>query len=428
MLYDRLAQDLYSEICRIPLIDPRSRVNPLQPTACNLADILASPDCTDLARFAGIEHDAVDPRAANDERVRTIFYHLSRFDNTVQYHWILEIARAFLNYQGNRLTLADCGFLSQAAERAMKLPDWEERVLHLANIDKIFITRRFNDPLEGFDTTRYIPCLQLDELVFQLHDPGTRRLVEAITGIAPGDAAAVRRAAAALVQHFTNHGARVCCVAVPPDFAPGPIPQADLTAALAELSRQDSQDAWEGTAAGRARRIVAKGVFWILVEQCAECKLTLHLLIGRGPDPAGGWDFPDVRPSLRNFGPLFATFYDMPTCVTVLSGSPNQELVGACAAFANLMTCGHWWVGNAPGYIQADLRARLQGVAKTKQLGCFSDMHLLEFALPKFNMYRRVLAQTLADDFIRPRLYSEAQAVELARLVLRDNARRVLTL
>jgi len=40
-------------------------------------------------------------------------------------------------------------------------------------------------------------------------------------------------------------------------------------------------------------------------------------------------------------------------------------------------------------------------------------------------MYRRILSQILADDFVRTRVYTEAQAVELARLLLRDNVRRI---
>ena len=76
-------------------------------------------------------------------------------------------------------------------------------------------------------------------------------------------------------------------------------------------------------------------------------------------------------------------------------------------------------------YIEQDLRARLQAVPKVKQIGYYSDAYKLEFVLPKFNMYRRILAQILADDFIRPRLATEAQAMELARLLLRDNARRI---
>lgn len=36
----------------------------------------------------------------------------------------------------------------------------------------------------------------------------------------------------------------------------------------------------------------------------------------------------------------------------------------------------------------------------TKQIGYYSDMYKLEFALPKFAMYRRILAKVLAEDFV----------------------------
>jgi glucuronate isomerase len=40
-------------------------------------------------------------------------------------------------------------------------------------------------------------------------------------------------------------------------------------------------------------------------------------------------------------------------------------------------------------------------------------------------MYRRVLAGVLAEDFVRPGLFREDQALGLARQVLRDNAQRI---
>ena len=86
---------------------------------------------------------------------------------------------------------------------------------------------------------------------------------------------------------------------------------------------------------------------------------------------------------------------------------------------------GHWWYSNIPAYITHDLRARLQAVPKTKLIGYYSDAYKLEFVLPKYNMYRRLLAQTLADDFIRPGLMNEKQALDLAQLLLRDNSKRI---
>ncbi len=45
--------------------------------------------------------------------------------------------------------------------------------------------------------------------------------------------------------------------------------------------------------------------------------------------------------------------------------------------------------------------------------------------LPKYNMYRRVLAEALADDFVRPKRLSETEAVALGKRLLRDNVREV---
>ena len=136
-------------------------------------------------------------------------------------------------------------------------------------------------------------------------------------------------------------------------------------------------------------------------------------------------DLFDQRTSLIQYAKLFNAFPEVTFCISVLSSGQNQELASYSWIFPNVVTHGHWWYSNIPAYIEQDLRARLQAVPKTKQLGYYSDAYKLEFVLPKFNMYRRTLAQILADDFIRPRFASEAQAIELARLLLRDNARRI---
>jgi glucuronate isomerase len=89
------------------------------------------------------------------------------------------------------------------------------------------------------------------------------------------------------------------------------------------------------------------------------------------------------------------------------------------------VTNGHWWYSNIPAYIRRDLGERLQAVPKTKQIGYYSDAYKLEFVLPKYNMYRRVLADTLADDFVRPGRLSETEAVALGKRLLRDNVREI---
>lgn len=418
MLHDRLAQELYSEICHIPIIDPHSHIDPRRPTARSLDDILGYHYYTELAHSAGMDKAVVAPEVEPRDRVRAILYHMAYFDNTVQYTWFLEIARAFLGFQGERLTLADSTWLCDTAERLMAQHDWETLVLHRSNLEKVFLTNDFDDTLQGFDSNRYVPCLRTDDLVFHLGKPEVRQRLAKATGVEVGDVPSLRRAIGALFQHFVRNGAKACAISLPPDFSPRPVP----AEALAQGLTKDPGP--------QAASAAAQGVFWILAEHCREFKLPFDLMIGvnRRVYEQGvyqGQDLFDQRTSLIQYAPLFNAFPDVTFCVSILSSGQNQELVSYSWIFPNVITSGHWWYSNIPVYVANDTRARLQAVPKTKQLGYYSDMYKLEFALPKFNMYRRVLAQILADDFIRPRICSEVQALQLARLLLHDNARRI---
>src|SRR6516165_11356106 len=180
MLTDRLAEELFTQICHIPLIDPHTHIDARQPVARSLADLLDYHYFTELAHATGTDKavltSAVEPR----ERVRAVIYAMAQFDNTMPYQWFLGIARAFFNFQGERVSLAVCGWLCDRAEKLMIRPDWEERVLKQSNLEKVFLTNEFDDSLNGFNTSRYIPCLRVDDLVFHLHTQSVRsRLAKA---------------------------------------------------------------------------------------------------------------------------------------------------------------------------------------------------------------------------------------------------------
>jgi glucuronate isomerase len=420
MLNDRLAEYLYTEICHIPLIDPHSHIDPHRPTARTLDDILGYHYYTELAHSVGMDKALVGPNVGPRDRVRAILYQMAQFDNTAQYTWFLEIARAFLNFQGDRVTLGDANWLCETAERVMARSDYEQWVLHRSNIEKVFLTNDFDDPLEGFDTQRYVPCLRTDDLVFHLDKPEVRQRLAKATNVEVGDAAGLRLALTRLFEHFTRHGAKACAISLPPDFMPQAVPDQQLSASLAPRPDRPAQE--------QAQRAV--GIFWLLAEHCRAFKLPFDLMIGvnRRVYRDGvyqGQDLFDQRTSLIQYAELFNAFPDVTFCVSVLSSVQNQELASFSWIFPNVITSGHWWYSNIPAFIQQDCRARLQAVPKTKQIGYYSDMYKLEFGLPKYNMYRRILAQILADDFVRPRVYTESQALAMARLLLHDNVRRL---
>ena len=171
-------------------------------------------------------------------------------------------------------------------------------------------------------------------------------------------------------------------------------------------------------------------VFWTLAEFCAEFRLPFDLMIGvnRNVYEAGvyqGRDLFDSRLSLIQYRELFNAFPQVTFPISVLASVTNQELVSYSWIFPNVVTHGHWWYSNTPPFIEHDLAARLTAAPSNKQIGYYSDMYKLEFALPKFAMFKRILARTLAERFVIDRRWSEERAVALGRQVLRGNVERV---
>jgi glucuronate isomerase len=441
---DALVRDLTAALTDVPLIDPHSHIDPLSPVSKSLDDILGYHYYTELAHSAGMPHAPLGKDVAPRDRVREIVRFMARFDNTAQYGWFVDIARTFLGFQGDRVTEKDADALFDAAAKTFARPDWERQVREATKLEAIFLTNEFDDPLEDFDTTRYVPCLRTDSLVFHLDKPDTRQRLAKATGIEVGDADSLRKAVWKLFAHFKAKGAKACAVSLPPDFTPAAVPQMEYDRAVQAVVR-DSTFAKAvfggmhfarsvlGTAAAldsSPQVTAALGTFWLLAEHCREFGLPFDLMIGvnRKVYEKGvhqGQDLFDRRTSLIQYRELFNAFPEVMFPISVLTSGQNQELVAYSWIFPNVVTLGHWWYSNIPTYIRRDLTERLQAVPKTKQVGYYSDAYKLEFVLPKYSMYRRILAEALADEFVRPGRVSEAEAVALGTRILRDNVREI---
>jgi glucuronate isomerase len=421
MARDPVEAALFGELCRIPLIDPHTHIDPLRPVARSLDDILGYHYYTELAHSAGMDHRPLRPDTAPIERVRAILTYFEHYENTVQAAWFLDIARVYLDWGRDRVRAADADELWERSLAVFGQPGWEEQVLTRSNLERVFLTNDFDDPLEGFDLRRYIPCLRTDDLVFSLHRPEVRERLARVTGVEVTSARGLREALARVFRRFVDRGARACAVSLPPDFAPAPVGERELDRALYLLDDAE------------AARVLSRGVFWLLAEMCQDFGLPFDLMAGvnRRVYSGGvhqGQDLFDQRTSLIQYAELFNAFPKVTFCVSVLSAGQNQELASYSWIFPNVVTAGHWWYANVPAYIEQDCRARLQAVPQTKQLGYYSDAYKLEFVLPKFDMYRRVLARVLARDFVGERGWPEGRALDLGRLVLRGNVERVFRL
>ena len=457
---DTAAASILAALERLPILDVHSHVDPHAPVAANLGDILGYHYYTELAHSAGLPKERIevdDPK----EKVANLVPTLERLDNTVQLSWFVELARTFYGWDGDRLTRENWEDLYDESERQMADPGYTRRVIETTNLERVFLTNDFDDPLEGFDADFYVPCLRTDDLVFKLHTPEVRQRLAEATGVEVGDADSLRAAVRKLFEHFTGKGARACAISLPPDFEPAcpyeasgelasdvehilrmvcgdGTTQERLAAAAIELAGGEEHVSVEHFRE-QADHIDQHGwgllpdfVFWTLAEYCREFDLPFDLMIGvnRNVYPAGvhqGRDLYDSRCSLSQYANLFNAFPEVTFPVSVLAPTLNQELVSYSWIFPNVVPSGHWWYSNIPAHIAPDLRARLQAVPGDKPIGYYSDAYKLEFVLPKFAMYRRILAQELAVEFVDGRGWGVDRAVEFGTRVLRGNGERIFS-
>ncbi len=434
-----LYKRLFAEIDSWTLVDPHTHINPHEPASRTLADILGYHYYTELAHSAGCPKHLIEgPEAPQDprERVRVLVPWLKHLDNTAQYSWLLEMAREFFDFPYDQVDESNWEQLYDAALAKMQQPDWEQQVLRRSNLEAVFLTNEFDDPLQGFDTSRYVPCLRTDDLVFRLHRPDVRQRLTKSTGIEPSTPQKLRESLGRLFEHFVGRGARACAISLPPEFAPRKVVPEDVENIWKQFiaSEEIPPNSRVAKTAREEPATVPEPmscfVFWTLAQMCQEFQLPFDLMIGvnRGVYRQGvfqGQDLFDSRVSLIQYAELWNAFPQVVFPVSVLASVTNQELVAYSWIFPNVLVHGHWWYSNTPSVIYRDLANRLEAVPRNKLLGYYSDMYKLEFALPKFRMYKRVLARVLARHFVQGRGWSEQRALALARQVLIDNVKEV---
>lgn len=421
---ETLRQTIYQALADVRLIDPHTHIQPHAPASSTLADLLGYHYYTELAHSAGLSREVIEePGLSPREKVGRLVAGLEPLENTAQYSWLIEICRRFFDFDGDRLDTSNWEQVYDAAEAKMQIADWPDMVLEKSGVEAVFLTNDFDDPLEGFDTQKYIPCLRTDDLVFHLGRHEVRERLAVCSNIDLTNLADLRAALESRFEHFVSRGARACAISLPPRFTPSAVPDGRAATALEAILR-------EGTAAAAAHHdALARRVFWTLAELCDAYGLPFDLMIGvnRGVYPGGvyqGQDLYDSRVSLIQYRDLFNSFPDVRFPVSVLASVTNQELVSYAWIFPNVITNGHWWYSNTPSFIERDAAARLEAVPQTKQIGYYSDAYKLEFVWPKFDMYRKILAKILAESFVIDRGWSETRAIELGARILRDNVER----
>ena len=418
-----LESRLLDAILGIQAIDCHSHVPPESPHAQSLWDLLGYHYYTELAHSAGMPAEAVDPGRSEDNRIAEMVSRLDTISNTVQHSWLLEAARDLFGFRAERLTAQNWQELAKQVADAGRQKNRYKAVLAKSNLEKVFLTNRFDEDLAGVDRSVFVPCLRTDDLVFQLADPEVRRRLAAKAGAEITSTDSVRKAVQELMRYFVQYSAGSAAISLPPAFSPGAPDEAAAGRAMAQALKGKDLAADEADA-------LAVFAFDAVAGACRQFQKPFQLMIGviRNVYPAGvsgGRDLLSKQGSLAAYADLFRRYPDVDFTVSVLSPTWAHELATFAWIFPNVKPSGHWWYTNVPAHIEPDLRARLEAVPQVKLVGYYSDMYKVEFGLPKFNMYRRCLARVLAREFVEPGRMNESQALETARLLLRENPKRI---
>lgn len=422
---EQLRTNIYNALDSIVLIDPHTHIDALKPASDSLADILGYHYYTELAHSAGLDKSLIEaPGITDRDKVQLLLSNLEPIQNTIQYSWFIEMCQEFFGFEGNIIDASNWESLYDTAQARLDTDNWPEQVLEQSGIEAVFLTNDFDDPLQGFDTNVYIPCLRTDDLVFHLANQEVRDRLEAATNTSLDSITNLRHAVAVLFTHFKTNNAKACAISLPPSFSPSRISDAQATIALEQLLAK-------GTGAEASQiSAMASWMFWTITQQCEAHQLPFDLMIGvnRRVYPNGvfqGQDLYDSRVSLIQYQELLNAFPLVTFPISVLASVTNQELASYAWIFPNVVTHGHWWYSNTPTFIEHDTAARLEAVPQTKQIGYYSDMYKLEFALPKFRMYKRILSKVLAERYVIDRNWSEQRAIEFGSIILRGNVESV---
>jgi len=291
-----LRSRLFERLDDAVLIDPHTHINALSPASTTLADILGYHYYTELAHSAGMPRCQIEePGISPKEKVGRLIANLGPIDNTIQYSWFVEMAQKFFGFEDDRVTTDNWEPLYDRAAAKMAQPDWSKQVLATSKLEAVFLTNDFDDPLDGFDTSVYIPCLRTDDLVFHLSKADVRERLAKASAIDVTDATSLRTALGKLFDHFVANGVRACAISLPPSFTPEKVSDVAADNAIKAVYSQQGD--------GEASLDLSRFVFWALAEHCETHKLPFDLMIGvnRGVYPSGvfqGQDLYDSRVSL----------------------------------------------------------------------------------------------------------------------------------
>lgn len=426
-----LKNEILNELENIPILCIHSHINPHSPVAENLADLVGYHYYTELTNSAEFEEGWISTDMESEEIVKRVVAKLHYADQTAQYSWLIHLSKVFFGFTQDRLTSENYKALyEKVIEKNSDIKAHENDVLAKSNITKVLLTNSPDDELDGFDRSIYVPCYRADSLVFGIHQAETIEMFEKCTDTSISSLNELHSALDKSFAHFAEHDAVAAAISLPPGFV------------TMEVKRKKADKIFRQTLDSdeiKPKKLAKLQAYMInaIAEKCREYDWPFQLMIGvnRAVYEHGvyqGQDLFTPISSLIGYSYLFNAYPDLKFPISVLSETQEQELRTYGWVVHNVYPSGHWWYRNIPEDIGTSVAARIESFPKNKPIGYYSDAYKLEFVLPKFAMYKEVLAGELAKRVIKSQSsrwmtkFDLQDAIDMGKHLLDYNPRRII--
>lgn len=426
-----LKSEILDELEKIPILCIHSHIDPHNPVAENLADLVGYHYYTELANSAEFEKGWISRDMDPKEIVERVVSKLHYADQTAQYSWLIHLSKVFFGFTEERLTLDNYEALyDQVIEKTSDIEAHEKDVLEKSNIDKVLLTNSPDDDLDGFDQSVYVPCYRADGLVFDIQKAETREMLEECTNTSISNLNDLHDALDKNFAHFAEHDAVSAAISLPPGFVTIKVEKNDADKIFRKILNSETI---------KTEELVILQMYMVntIAEKCLDYDWPFQLMIGVNRElyrhgVYQGQDLFTPTSSMIGYSYLFNAYPDLKFSVSVLSDTQEQELRTYGWVVHNVYPSGHWWYRNIPEDIGPAVAARIGSFPKNKAIGYYSDAYKLEFVLPKFTMYKEVLAEELAKRVIKScsshwmAKFDVQDAIDIGRHLLDYNPRRII--
>jgi glucuronate isomerase len=417
-----LAEEILNTIVRpLPAVDIHTHINPFEPAARDVGDLVFYHYIVTEMETAGIDRCRLSAAKTVEEKVDLFVSSAPLVANTVTF-WCLRrvLAQHGLDVEAD-ITREALLQINQKIRGNPSRAAWPRQVLvERNNIRKTALTLNITEVLPAFDKEIFFGTLRMDDL---LNGAGEKSLSQfmAVTGTSIESLSAFERAAAKRATEFAQAGGKALTAGLPPEgvFVPPDRPAAEKL--------------FDNILHGKSltlgdQSLLQNYLLDFFASLASDLSIPFQLLLGvRRPLPGNTAVSVLHHGLVTRFAPLFHKFSKTRFDMFLGSVAHSQELVAMAKNYSNLSLSGFWWYAFSPPYIRSMLTERLLALPVVKLHAFFSDAYNVEWSAGKLALLRKELSWVLAELIISGYV-AESRTSEIAESLLSKNATRLYKL